>query len=290
MTSPSTPTVGQCLHRAVELADVSDSPRLDLELLLAHLLERDRTWLYTWPEASLSTEQLAEFERLLARRANGEPIAHLTGRRDFWTLSLQVNSSTLIPRPDTERLLELALERCQVEPGARALDLGTGTGALALAFASERPVWQVTGLDCSPEAVALAERNRTQLGIANARFLQSDWFDRLPTGAHFELVMANPPYIDPDDPHLNEGDVRFEPRSALVAQNQGLADIEHIARQAPAFLAPGGWLLLEHGWQQADAVRGTLRDRGFESVASYRDLGDRERVTLGRWGEPDNNL
>jgi len=283
-------TLGQCLRRAVELSVISDSPRLDLELILAQLLGRDRTWLFTWPETPLTPEQLAEFERALQRRLAGEPVAHIIGRRDFWTLSLQVDNSTLIPRPDSERLVELALELTAGRGRGRALDLGTGTGALALAFASERPGWQVTGVDVSADAVALAERNRRALTLDNVTLAQSDWFAALTPGERFELIFANPPYIDPEDPHLSQGDVRFEPRSALVAGNQGLADIEQIVHTAPRFLAPGAWLLLEHGWDQGPAVRDRLAAAGFSAPVSHRDLGNRERVTQGRWSEPDHKL
>lgn len=274
-------TIAQCLRRAAELASVSDSPRLDVELLLAYLLERDRTWLYTWPETVLSEAQLATFEAALARRCLGEPLAHITGRREFWSLSLRVNTSTLIPRPDSELLVELALAH-SLSPTGVALDLGTGTGAIALAFASERPQWRVTGLDYAPEAVALAEQNRRELGLNNVAFTTSDWFGALRGGEQFQLILGNPPYIDPEDPHLSRGDVRFEPRSALVADKRGLADIETIVQSAPEYLTPGGWLLLEHGWEQGTAVRGLFQAVGLEAVASHRDLGGRERVTLGR--------
>lgn len=283
-------TLGQCLRRAPELSGISDSPRLDLELILAQLLGKDRTWLYTWPETPLTADQLAEFERALQRRRAGEPVAHIIGRRDFWTLSLQVDNSTLIPRPDSERLVELALELTAGRAPGRALDLGTGTGALALAFASERPGWQVSGLDVSADAVALAERNRQALALGNVAFAQSDWFAALAPGERFHLIFANPPYIDPNDPHLSEGDVRFEPRSALVAKKGGLADIEHIINTAPRFLVPGAWLLLEHGWDQGPAVRDRLAAAGFSAPTSHRDLGNRERVTQGRWSEPDHKL
>lgn len=272
--------VDQLLRRAHELAPVSDSPRLDVELLLAWTLGKDRTWLYTWPETELTAEQLAGFEQAFSRRLNGEPLAHIIGQREFWSLPLQVNRSTLIPRPDTERLVELALTLSEGKPEGTALDLGTGTGAIALAFASERPDWRMVAVDASPEAVELAERNRTQLGFDHVTCIQSDWFERV--SEPFDLILSNPPYIADNDPHLNQGDVRFEPRSALVAENEGLGDIHRIVQAAPEYLTAEGWLLLEHGWTQGKAVRAILAARGFQNIRTEQDLGGNDRVTLGQ--------
>ncbi|WP_295803695.1 peptide chain release factor N(5)-glutamine methyltransferase [uncultured Microbulbifer sp.] len=273
-------SVKENLLRAAELTE-SDSPRLDLEVLLCHLLGKSRAWLYTWPEHELEPEQQAAFDRLFERRIAGEPVAHLTGNREFWSLPLKVNRSTLIPRPDTEVLVEAVLE-LRPQESLRALDLGTGTGAIALALATEKPHWQLLAVDKMPAAVALAEENRQQLGLANVQVRQSDWFDGVPP-QHFDVIVSNPPYIDAQDPHLREGDVRFEPRSALVADEQGLADIRQIAAQARSYLAADGLLLVEHGWQQADAVAELLGTRGFEQVQSWRDLGGQQRVTGGQW-------
>lgn len=259
----------------------SDTPMLDIELLLAHVLGKPRSYLLTWPERELSADQLVAFDALLQRRLRGEPVAYLLGNQGFWSLDLQVSPDTLIPRPDTERLVEVALERGPLH-AARVLDLGTGTGAIALALAAERSQWQVTGVDRMPGAVALAETNRSQLKLANAQFLASDWFSALP-GQRFELIVSNPPYIAADDPHLQQGDVRFEPASALVSGADGLDDIRYIIDTAPGYLAAGGWLLLEHGWQQADAVRAWLDRGGFTDVQSWRDLGGHQRVSGGRW-------
>lgn len=276
-------TVNEALRRAVELSPVSDSPRLDVELLLSWVLGKERVWLYTWPETELSDAQQAEFDRALTRRRKGEPIAHIMGEREFWSLPLYVDASTLIPRPDSERLVELALALTERAPSGRALDLGTGTGALALAFASERPAWAVTALDASTAAIDLARRNARRLGLERVRCLHSDWYSALPMDERFELVMSNPPYIADCDPHLNRGDVRFEPRSALVAERQGLADIEHIVNLSPRHLLPGGWLLIEHGWEQGAAVRELFSVRGFRAVRTEQDLNERDRVTLGQW-------
>tara|TARA_R110002020_G_C16206267_1_gene766672 strand:+ start:506 stop:1354 length:849 start_codon:yes stop_codon:yes gene_type:complete len=262
----------------------SSSPRIDAEVLLCHVLGRDRTWLYTWGDKMCSLWEQARFDALIAARAQGTPVAYLTGEREFWGLRLATSPDTLIPRPDTETLVELALSRA-VLPSGHLLDLGTGTGAIALAFASEQPLWQVLGVDLRFEAVSLANHNARSLGITNARFLQSDWFAALESydeaGTLFDIIVSNPPYIAADDPHLAEGDVRFEPRSALVADACGMADLLHLVNTAQRYLTASGWLLLEHGYQQAEMVREALERAGYQNVESVRDLGGHERVTLG---------
>ena len=263
-------------------ADLPDSPtpRLDAELLLADALGKPRSYLRTWPEHELEDEQLARFQNSLQRRRQGEPVAYILGHQGFWSLDLEVAPHTLIPRPDTELLVETALELLPAMP-LSVLDLGTGTGAIALALASERPAWQVTGVDRVADAVALAERNRLRLQLDNASFLHSHWFSAL-AGQRFALILSNPPYIRADDQHLAQGDVRFEPSSALVAGCDGLDDIRAIIQAAPAHLLPGGWLLLEHGFDQAEAVRALLAAGGFAEVHSRRDLAGHERISLGR--------
>ncbi|MFP4262847.1 MAG: peptide chain release factor N(5)-glutamine methyltransferase [Halomonas sp.] len=261
----------------------SPSARLDAEVLLCHVLGVERTWLYTWGDRAAEQAPARRFRALIARREAGEPVAYLTGEREFWGLALATDPSTLIPRPDTETLVEAALEKASAARG-RLLDLGSGSGAITLAFASERPGWRALGVDIRPEAVALARRNAERLGLANAEFRESDWFAALGKGDHarFELVVSNPPYIAADDPHLAAGDLRFEPRSALVAGEQGLADLRHLATAARAHLLPGGWLLLEHGFRQAAAVREALAVAGYAEVAGRRDLAGHERISLGR--------
>jgi len=273
-----------CLQRAAELQAASDSANLDVELLLAHVLEKDRAYLFTWPEKNLSADQCAKFEKLLARRVTGEPIAYILGLWEFWSLPLRVNSSTLIPRPDTELLVELALARLP-KTSAQILDLGTGTGAIALALASENSVWAIQALDFSADACELAESNRQQLNLPNVRVRQSHWFsvfDAAPEQTQFDLIVSNPPYIDKNDRHLTEGDLRFEPLSALVAESAGLADFQHIATAAPAYLTAAGWLLFEHGCDQAAAVQAILIQAGFSHVQTQQDLNGLDRVTLGR--------
>ncbi len=271
------------IQSLLESAELPDSPsaRLDVELLLAEVLGKPRSFLRTWPERELSAEQLSAFERMLARRREGEPIAYILGHQGFWSLQLEVAPHTLIPRPDTELLVETALQLLTDEPLA-ALDLGCGTGAIALALACERPSWRLTGVDRVAEAVALAERNRQRLQLDNASFHQSSWFSAV-GAARYKLIVSNPPYIALDDRHLQQGDVRFEPLSALVAGRDGLDDIRRIVGAAPAHLEIQGWLLLEHGWDQAEAVRELLREAGFASVESRRDLAGHERITLGQW-------
>lgn len=266
----------------IERFAASDSPAADADCLLCAVLACTRTWLRTWPERTLTDEQCERLLRLAERREAGEPIAHLLGEREFWSLPLQVSAATLIPRPDTEVLVEQALAHVPVDAtGVRVLDLGTGTGAIALALKSERPGVDVWAVDRIAAACELARDNATRLALT-IEVRCGSWFEPV-LEERFTLIVSNPPYIDEQDPHLEQGDVRFEPRSALVAAGAGLADLQHIVTQAPEHLLSGGWLLLEHGWQQGQAVRDLLLQRGFSSVATVRDYGDQERVTLGQW-------
>jgi release factor glutamine methyltransferase len=268
------------LHDAINRLSQSESPRRDAEILLGFVTGRARTFILAFGETPLSVDEQQQLEHLLARRERGEPVAHLVGVREFWSLPLFVSAATLIPRPDTECLVEQALSRLPENP-ARILDLGTGTGAIALALASERADCQVTAVDVIPDAVALATRNAQHLGINNVTVLASHWFSVL-EGETFDMIVSNPPYIDEQDPHLAMGDVRFEPRSALVAAKEGLADIAWIIAQSKRFLRPGGWLLIEHGWRQGDAVRALFCADGYEQVETCRDYGDNDRLSLAR--------
>jgi len=268
------------LKQAVATLCGGDSPKRDAEILLGYVTGKPRSWLVAFDETLLSDAQLQQLTALLARRARGEPIAHLVGEREFWSLPLRVSDATLIPRPDTEILVEQALARLPAAP-ARVLDLGTGTGAIALAIASERPDCTVIGVDRVPAAVALAQDNAAHLAIANATFVHSHWFAQL-TPTRFDLIVSNPPYIDASDHHLEEGDVRFEPRSALVADEAGMADLRWLIAQSPAWLQPGGWLLLEHGWQQDEAVRQLMCQHHYLAVDTVKDYGGNPRVTFGQ--------
>lgn len=267
------------LLRAVELPE-SPTARLDIELLLAAALGKSRSYLHTWPERIVPSEAANAFAAFIRRRQAGEPIAYILGQQGFWKLDLEVAAHTLIPRPETELLVEAAVQLLPTR-SARVLDLGTGSGAIALALASECSAWQVTAVDRIAEAVALAERNRVRLNLGNARVLESHWFSAL-HGECFDLIVSNPPYIASADPHLSAGDVRFEPASALVAGEDGLDDLRLIIGQAPEHLNPGGWLLLEHGYDQAPVVRELLAQHDFEQIESRIDLGGHERITLGR--------
>ncbi|WP_286240016.1 peptide chain release factor N(5)-glutamine methyltransferase [Neptuniibacter halophilus] len=277
--------IEQALKLSEELSSCSESPQLDLELMLCQLLDKPRSYLFTWPERELDPAQQEQLQNWLQRRKAGEPVAHILGSRGFWSLELEVSPDTLIPRPDTELLVELALEYCR-EPRARVADLGTGTGAIALALATEKPGWQLVASDFKAEAVALAERNRARYALTNVELLHGSWFE--PHQGRYQMIISNPPYIDPADPHLQQGDVRFEPLSALTAEDQGMADIRLISEQARSYLLASGWLLFEHGYDQGLICRNLLMELGYIHVETRRDYGGNERVTLGQWpGDTD---
>ena len=271
------------IQSLLENATLPDSPtaRLDAELLLAAALGKSRSYLHTWPEREPAPQQAQTFAGWLARRQQGEPVAYILGRQGFWSLDLEVAAHTLIPRADTELLVEVALQLLPETP-MHVLDLGCGSGAIALALAAERRLWQVQGVDRIVAAVDLAERNRQRLALSNASFSPSHWFDAL-HGQRFALIVSNPPYIAAGDAHLEQGDLRFEPLSALVAGADGLDDIRAIIEQAPAYLQRGGWLALEHGFDQAGRVRDLLCARGFSAIDSRLDLGGHQRISLGQW-------
>lgn len=268
--------IDDALAWAKQLLVSSDSALLDAHVLLAFVLAKETVYLMTWPERELTADQKNAFEQLIYKRVDGMPIAHLTGSREFWSLPLRVNNSTLIPRPDTEILVESALEICPAD--ANILDLGTGTGAIILALASELPNARCMGIDFSDEAVKLATENGQQLQLSNVLFKQSNWFANV--HGKFDLIVSNPPYIDKNDLHLSQGDLRFEPLSALVAENNGLADIQLIASQALNYLSNGGYLLIEHGFQQAQAVAEILNEFGYQQIKTVKDYGGNDRVTM----------
>ena len=269
-----TETIGDARIRGQRLGlDV-----VDVQVLLCTALQKPRTYLLAWPERMLTEPQEHLYHSWLARRLTGEPIAYIVGEREFWSLPLKTNASTLIPRPDTEILVETVLAHFGPAPRV-CLDLGTGTGAIALALKSERAAWLISGIDRQPNAVRLAQENALNLGLA-VDFRVGDWCADVASGS-VDLLVSNPPYIDADDPHLQLGDLRFEPVAALIAERGGLADIEEIVEQAGFCLAPGGGLFVEHGWQQATAVRAIFAAGGFARIETVSDYGGNERVSLG---------
>lgn len=255
--------------------------RSDARILMRRVLVCDTARLIAHPEQTLSSVEWEDFRGYVERRAAGEPIAYLTGEREFFGYGLMVTPAVLIPRPETELLVELAVGHFGELPNARVLDLGTGSGAVAVAMAKELPQADVTAVDRSREALLIAMANAARLRVS-VSFVLSDWFAEL-SGESFQLIVANPPYVAAADPHLGEGDVRFEPQSALVSGPEGLDDIAAIVARAPYHLEPGGWLFLEHGFDQAGRVRGLLVDAGFSAIASWRDLSGIERISGGKW-------
>ncbi len=292
MTSKSTPHL-PCLITTTTVAAVikqasvflntqtkTDTAKLDAQLLLAFALNKSVSYLLTWPDEILSAKTIAQFQSLLNRRLQGEPIAYVLEEKEFWSLPFKVSPATLIPRPDTELLVEqVLLHFANKKDAIVCLDLGTGTGAIALALASERHNWQIDAVDFSEEAVALAQYNAQQLALTQVTIYQSDWFAGVPSDKQFDVIVSNPPYIDKTDKHLTEGDVRFEPKTALVANKQGLADIEKIAIQARQFLKNNGMLFFEHGYQQAIAVQTLLKSLGYQNIQTITDLSGNDRVT-----------
>lgn len=262
------------------LLATSDSAKLDVELLICFVINKPRTYLLTWPEQILSLTQTTHFAELLLRRIQGEPIAYIVEMREFWSLPLQVSPATLIPRPDTEVLVELVLNNHSAE-GLSCLDLGTGTGAIALALASEQGAWQIDAVDFSADAVALAKTNASNLNLTQVNIFQSDWFSAVAKNKHYDVIVSNPPYIDEQDHHLAQGDVRFEPKTALVAADSGLADIKIIASQARNYFNQLGYLYIEHGFEQSIAVQDILADHGYEKIQTFKDYNDNDRITCG---------
>jgi release factor glutamine methyltransferase len=268
------------------LEKVSDSAKLDSQVLLSFVLDKEINYLYTWPEKLLTEDQYISYSSLLQERLLGKPIAYITGIKEFWSLPFYCDESTLIPRPDTEVLIEKILEEVEENIESKSnsiscIDLGTGTGAIALALASEKPKWDIEAIDYSKNAVALAQKNAKHLAINNVNIYQSDWFLSVGTGKRFDIIISNPPYIDENDIHLSQGDVRFEPLSALVAEDEGLGDITKIVNQAVPYLKQDGYLFFEHGYNQGEAVRNIMLALGFSKVQTIQDYGENDRVTFG---------
>ncbi|WP_282267072.1 peptide chain release factor N(5)-glutamine methyltransferase [Stenotrophomonas sp. PS02298] len=277
----STLKVAELLREAAARLPGEDA-RHEAEQLLIHVLGVERAWLFSHATDEVDTDAVERFEVLLARRAEGHPLAYLTGRRGFWTLDLQVNTATLIPRPETELLVEQALARLPADDMVRVADMGTGSGAVALSIASERPLATVMATDVLGPTLAVAVKNAQAHGLENVWFRRGHWYTAL--GAdRFDMIVSNPPYIAAGDPHLVEGDLRFEPPPALASGPDGLDAIREIVAGAHEHLVPGGWLLMEHGWDQGDAIRALLEQAGFVEAQTVQDLEQRDRVTLGRW-------
>ncbi len=281
----STPTIQQALQQgAQQLINNHDAnPRFDAEVLLCHLLEKNRSHLIAWPDKALTPQQWQAFQAVIARRAQGEPVAYITGHREFWSLDLLVTPATLIPRPDTEVLVEQALARIPEDANWKIADVGTGSGAIALAVASERPHCQLFAIDISADALAVAQHNAQRLGIPNVQFLHGRWLEPL-INQSLNMVLSNPPYIEEHDPHLQQGDVRFEPATALASGADGLDDIRILIESAQQQLLPGGWLLLEHGYHQAAAIMDLMQQQGYSKVEDVRDYGGNDRVACGYFG------
>jgi len=280
--APDPSPIRELLRQAAHRIN-SDSPRLDAEVLLAHVLGKPRSHLLAWPDNIPDTAQQAEYRALVDRRADGEPVAYLTGEREFWSLPVSVTHDTLIPRPETETLVAMALEQLPADIHARVADLGTGSGAIALAIAFERPGCHIVACDRSTAALAIAARNALQLQLDNIDFVSGDWCEAL-AGERFDLIVSNPPYIAAADKHLARGDVRFEPQDALVAGDGGLADIRRIAACARNHLCYNAPLILEHGFDQREPVQRILAEHGYRDIACNNDLAGRARVTVCRNG------
>jgi len=277
-------TISAALLQAEQLRDTSDSWRLDTELLLAAALECQRDYLYTWPEQLLSAPQSREFYQGLERRKQGEPIAYIIGRKAFWDIELTVTPDVLIPRPETELIVETALELfADPDSNICIADLGTGSGAIALALAHHSSHWQITATDLSAAALAVAKHNASQIEVDNIEIQLTSWCQGL-TPAYYDLIVSNPPYVEANDAHLAQGDVRFEPRQALVAGDAGLKDIQQVVSGSIVLLKKNGWLLLEHGYNQAAAVAEILKRSGFDNISCRRDLAGIERMTMAQPG------
>jgi release factor glutamine methyltransferase len=278
-------TVSDVLHTATTLLTrASQSPRLDAELLLEHVTGLSRTQFRAAPERELPVQAAWSFQQLVKRRMQGEPIAYIRGQQEFWSLLFEVSPAVLIPRPETELVVERALTHLDADAASRVLDLGTGSGAIALAIASERPKAHVTAIDQSKDALSIATRNAARLQMPRVQFVQSNWFGSIADDARFELIVSNPPYIASDDPDLQPHVRRHEPQIALIPGPTGLEALRTIIERAPQHLATDGWLILEHGWKQSPYVRDLLVRSGFTHVRSHADLAGLERVTEGRIG------
>ena len=281
------PSIAQAIKAASQkLAESSDSARLDAEVLLCHVLNCAATHLLAWPEKELNEKQAVSFKQLIEQRLIGKPVAHLTGNKEFWSINFKVTEDTLIPRPDTETLVEFVLDNFSGQEKLNILDLGTGSGAIAISIASERPNWEIIATDISDKALTIARENAALNTITNVAFIQSNWFDQLGQ-KNFDLIISNPPYIARYDEHLSQGDVRFEPLTALVSGETGMDDIEKIASQSDQYLKTNGWLIFEHGYDQKQQVHDCLQKHHFKKIAQLNDLSGQARITAGEINSPD---
>lgn len=275
-------TISQALQQARQnLQASSPSPASDASILLCHVLDCSSSHLIAWPDKQLSSANEQHYNDIIQRRMLGTPVAYITGEKEFWSLALKVTPAVLIPRPETEILVEFALEVLRKKPTATIADLGTGSGAIACALASEHPGWKITATDASAEALAIAQHNADAHQLQNITFIQGNWCEALQQ-QDFDLIISNPPYVAIDDPHLDDGDVRFEPDGALSSGIKGMDDIELIAREAGAHLKPGGWLVIEHGYDQQQMVRDCFTSNGYVEITQQSDLADIPRITAGR--------
>lgn len=275
------PTISNALSKATVLLEGSSpSARIDAEILLCHALGCNTAHLAAWPEKALTTEQTHHYNQLINQRESGSPVAYLTGKREFWSLELSVSPATLIPRPETETLVEFVLEQFAMQQEVQLVDLGTGSGAIALAIARERPHWVITATDISQDALSIARQNAERHHIRNVDFRISHWFETL-SDKSFDIIISNPPYVAKNDSHLSTGDVRFEPVDALASGITGLDDIKAITSAAPKYLNDEGWLILEHGYDQKNQVYDCLKTAGFEPILQKYDLSNQPRMTAG---------
>lgn len=273
--------IGQALDWAFDcLSKTQSEARLEAELLLSHLLSKNRAYFFAHKEQTLTKEQMNTYKLLVQKRAQGMPVAYITGERAFWSLSLKVNEHTLIPRHATERLVELALEYLPEHQALNVLDLGTGSGAIALALAIERPNWNISACDYSKEALAVAKDNAQSQQLHNVHFYHSNWFKDIPQ-IQYDAICSNPPYIATEDPHLMQGDLRFEPLSALVSGQDGLADLQYIITQSHQYMSAQGLLLLEHGYEQKSSIQAILKQSGYSKVQCWQDIEGHDRVSGG---------
>ncbi len=271
--------IEQALAYGREQLTSSPTPDVDSSVLLRYVLDCTQTYLLTWPDKPINEQQQNQFEQFLIQRQQGQPVAYITGERGFWSLDLEVTKDTLIPRPDTELIVSLALEKLTVS--ATVIDIGTGTGAIALALASELPQTQIVACDFSWPALLVAQKNATKNDITNVHFVHADWLTAFAENS-VDLIVSNPPYIEQNDPHLQQGDVRFEPITALTSGADGLDDIRLIIQQAIHCLKPQGWLLIEHGYHQSQQVQTLLKQAGFEDVNAFQDFGGNDRVAMAQ--------